>query len=478
MNISDAIKTLVPMPEWIAAWEARANTGASAVDAYLASAWAARAMEIKATAIASVPLCLWNDEDDEIEEHPILDLLQTVNAEWNPSDLWKYTENALHVYPAAYWQKVRAGRKVRELFFLNPSTMSVEIGTSGISGFTQTLSGKKTDFARDDVVYFRGAYDPLNDLTGLPLLNFAKIAAMSEQNADVFLSAFFANGAVPPLVFTSESQVSDTEINRFIQWWNRLFRGAQNRHKTGIIGGGLKPVQLGNKIKDLSMTEVRSEIHRSISTITGVPELLISPTGADLTPVRMAEGILYRQTIIPRLDWYAEVLNSELLTEYPDLVKSGAYLAFDTSEIEALQEDETLKATRAKIYFDMGVPVLTALDMADIYVDEETEAELSAEPEQPEPMIETPESQAQEDVQEEDTAPTEAMNKYMLKAIKNIGKPFDFVHVEIPPATADYIKAQLADCKTAEEVRNVFAMLPSSDVLILARSIDRLANVS
>jgi HK97 family phage portal protein len=486
MNLQDAIKTLVPLPEWVAAWEARAGlNNASAYDAYLASAWAARALQLRADAIASVPLRLYDREGDEIEQHPALDLLATVNSEWNAGDLWRYTEMSLGVFGAAYWQKVRAGTKARELFFLNASTMKVDVSVSGITGFTQTVAGNSRQFAREDVVYYRGAYDPLSDLTGLPLLRWADRAAMSEQHADTYLAAFFANGAVPPLVFTTDMNISDTEIGRFTQWWNKLFRRSGNQHKTGIVGGGLKPVQLGSNVKDLALTEVRAEIHRMISTITGVPELLISPTGADLTPVKMAEEILYNTTILPRLTWYGEVLNSELLPEYTDLVNNGAYFEFDTSEVAALQENEDAKASRAKIYFDMGIPVTTALELAGIKLTQEQEAALKKkDAPEPEEQPEDEPADMEEMDEPEPTAPmSEAMNKYMTKAMRLIGKDVDFVHVDVPLETVTAIRSRLPECRSAEDVRRVFAdamrkpaPVQEDSLKALAASIDAAVN--
>ena len=474
-QMQEAIKTLVPMPEWVAAWEARGNQNADAVTAYMSSAWMARAINIRADAIPVAPLKLYTKQDEEIEQHPILDLLNTVNDEWNKSDLWRYTELSLFVYPAAYWQKIRIGKKPRELFFVNAGTMKVNAGAGGIQSFSK-LDGSIT-FPREDIVYFRGAYDPKSDLTGVALASWASIAAMSENNADIYLNAFFANGAVPPLVFASDNPVSETDMARFTQWWNKLFRGARNSHKTGIMGGGLKPIQLGSNLKDLSLTEVRAEIHRTISTITGVPELLISPTGADLTPVKMAESILYNMTILPRWKWYAEVLNSELLTEYSDLVKSGAYLAFDITDVPALQEDQQLKATRAKTYVDMGVPLVMALEMADIYLTEAQQAELSV---KPEPIVVPPVVPA-EQVEPPVKTITE-LNRWETKVIAK-GATAVWRVETLPNAIVHQVKKDLARGRdiadTFADARRAISTTPSDDGMkMLAQSIDAMVLAS
>lgn len=343
-----AMKSVSSLPNWlISGFGGPAN----AVSAYDASATLFRALEIRSQTVASGKLGLYAKDGTEIDDHEILDVVKNVNAEWNYSDLWRYTEAGCLVYGSGYWQKVRAGGRVRELFYLNPSTVQPTITSAGIVDFVQggSVDGRVTGqrFERDDVIYFRGAYDPYSDLTGKAPLRWAFHAALGEANAEKYLNAFFTNGAVPAVVFSTEQPMGDPEIEKAKTWWERLFAGAANAFKTGFLGRGLKPFTVGSSIKDMELAAVRTELRRTISIVSGVPELLFSATAsADLTPVELAMKVLYYTTIVPRWNWYAEVLNAELLTEYDDLVSAGAYLAFDTSQIDVLQEDATAKTAR------------------------------------------------------------------------------------------------------------------------------------
>jgi HK97 family phage portal protein len=357
-------KAILSVPGWAdALHEGRSTT---AVGAYLGSAWAFRAVGVRADAIASAPLKLYDGNGEVIERHPILDVLKNVNPEWNRGDLWRYTEAGLLVYGAGYWLKVRAGNQVRELFYLNPSTIKPEVKGDGIRGFWQTLENRRTWFPRQDIIYFRGAYDPTSDLTGIAALQPAQISAGMELSADRHLDAYFRNGAVPAVVLTTEQALQDSTIQKIRDWWNRLFRGPDNAHKMGVVGSGLKPVVLGSTIADMALGEVRQELHRTISTATGVPELLISPTNAaDLTPVKMAENVFYNTTVMPRWTWYEEVLNAELLNEYEDLVRGDCMLRFDTSNIVALQESADNKAARLGLLVEKKIirPEVAAVEM-------------------------------------------------------------------------------------------------------------------
>ncbi len=457
-------KTITAIPGWAEDYNSGLLTSSSTPKAYLSSAWAFRAVTLRADAIAGAPLKLYDSQDEEIERHPLLDLLAYVNAEWNRADLWRYTEAGSLVHGAGYWQKVRAGNRgqPRELYYVNPSTMTPEFDATGIVGFSQQTTTGKVTYDRQDIVYFRGSYDPASDLTGIPALQLAVQAAMAEANADAYLAAYFKNGAVPALLLTTEQQIDQGIITQIRDWWRKTFQGVGNQHKVGITGSGLKPVQIGTNPKDLALSEVRIELHRSISTALGVPELLISPTNAaDLTPVKMAERVFYSTTILPRWEWYAEILNAELVPEYPDLVNSGAYLAFDWSEISALQEDTNDKAARLVSLVQAGIikPEVAAEELG-FDEDDVPMAPEPAEPAQPKTdpatMDEPPDA---EDMPMMD-AQADAEKKWKRKAehaLKRGGSAsVDFVTDDIPPGRMDAIRAGLAQAKTLGEVADAF----------------------
>jgi len=356
LEMDKNLKTMTSIPGWVESY--KTGTGGNSVQAYKSSAWAFRAVNIRADAIASAPLKLYDGNDQEIDDHPVLDLLDTVNAEWNKGDLWRYTESAFCVYGAGYWRKVRAGSHIIEIQYMNPKDITVSQGSGGIQGFQQKneKGGGFTAWPREDVVYFRGGYDPSTDLTGVAPLSMAIMAAMGEKNADKYMSAFFDNFAVPPLVLTTDQVMTDTLFEKTKQFWRKMFQGVDKQFKTGILGSGLKPVQLSSNVKDMALDTTRTEMHRTICVAVGVDELLLSASGAaDKTPVDAALYHLYTCTIIPRWEYYQEVLDAELLPEYPDLTEKNAYFKFDQTKVKPLQDDQNEYAASLALLVEKGI---------------------------------------------------------------------------------------------------------------------------
>lgn len=337
---------------------------------YTSAVWAYRCIKLRADALAGVPLVLYDRAGDPIEDHPLVRLLQDVNPlTMNLGDLLRATESAYNIWGTAYWLKMtnRAapngngrqspGREVRWLTWLNPQTVEpVADSQRGIVGYRQTVGSRTRMFSPEEMVVFRN-FDPQDDLGGLSPLSVALSEINAELNAARFVAAFFANDARPAGLLTTDQPLQESEMERTRTWWQKLFQGADNKWKTGIIGGGLRWQTITFPPTDLALAELRAEDRRAICAVFGVPASLAGAWEATTyATAREQKASFYEDTMIPQMDYLAEVLNWSLLRpHYPDLAARGAYLAFDKDSITALRESATDKAARMIQLFEAGV---------------------------------------------------------------------------------------------------------------------------
>ncbi|HEC22001.1 MAG TPA: phage portal protein [Chloroflexi bacterium] len=330
--------------------------------AYASAVWAYRCIKLRADAVAGVPLILLDRSGEPINEHPLLTLLRDVNpATMNLGDLLRATEAAYNIWGVAYWLKVFGGRngdgrRVRWLVWLNPQTVEPVVDAEqGITSYRQTVGTRTREFGPEEMIVFRN-FDPLDDLGGLSPLSVALSEINAELNAARFVAAFFANDARPAGLLTSDQPLHDTDIERTRVWWQRLFRGAGNKWKTGIVGGGLRWQTITFPPTDLALRDLRAEDRRAICAAFGVPSALAGAwEAATYATAREQKASFYEDTIIPQLEYLAEVLNWSLLPHYPDLVARGARLAWDLDSIAALRESATDKAQRLAMLFETGL---------------------------------------------------------------------------------------------------------------------------
>src|SRR5574341_954104 len=365
--------------------------------AYCSAVWAYRCVKLRADAVAGVPLILTDRAGARIETHPVLDLLRDVNPfTMNLGDLLRATEAAYNIWGVAYWLKIPAarngagahlnepkvrvrpggqthrsapttsgrnensghgnGRGVKWLAWLNPQTV-VPIADSqkGITGYKQTVGAHTRLFGPEEIIAFRN-FNPLDDLGGLSPLAVALREVNAELQASRFVASFFANDARPAGLLTSEQNIPDGEAERVRAWWERLFKGAGNKWKTGVVGGGLRWQTITFPMTDLALADLRGEDRRAICAAFGVPAALAGAwEAATYATAREQKASFYEDTIIPQLEYMAEVLNWSLLPHYPDLTARGARLAFDVDSISVLRETAEDTARRLAMLFGAGL---------------------------------------------------------------------------------------------------------------------------
>lgn len=328
--------------------------------AYSSAVWAYRCIKLRADAVAGVPLVLVDRDGARIEGHPLLALLRDVNPHtMNLGDLLRATEAAYNIWGVSYWLKVRANsgtRRVRWLQWLNPQTVEpVADPARGVVAYKQTSGGRARELPPEDVIVFRN-FDPLDDLGGLSPLSVALSEVNADLNAARFVAAFFANDARPAGLLTTEQPLHEAEIERARSWWARLFQGARNRWKTGIVGGGLKWQPITFAPTDLALTDLRAEDRRAICAVFGVPPGLAGAwESVTYATAREQKASFYEDTVLPQLEYLAEALNGSLLPHYADLTARGARLAWDVDSIAALRESAASKAERLVRLFEAGL---------------------------------------------------------------------------------------------------------------------------
>lgn len=340
------------------------DLGRSAEDlarAYGSAVWAYRCIKVRSDAIAGVPLRLLDQGGEPLPAHPLLDLLRDVNPfSMNLGDLLRATEAAYNIWGVAYWLKTVSGGgpggPVRWLTWLNPQTVEVETDAArGVLAYRQRVGRHVFTFPPEAVIAFRN-FDPLDDLGGLSPLSVALAEVNTELNAARFVAGFFGNDARPSGLLSTEQPIVEAEIERVRAWWERLFKGVQNKWKTGIVGGGLRWQSISFPPVDLALAELRAEDRRAICAVFGVPAGLAGAwETTTYATARAQKASFYEDTIIPQLEYYAETLNWALLPHYPELVARGARLAWDIDSIAALQETANEKAERLRALYMAGV---------------------------------------------------------------------------------------------------------------------------
>ena len=246
-----AFETLGP-----AGLERRATTPPSPAKASCRTPIVYRSVRMIAEAAASVPLLLY-EGDDEIEEHPLLDLIARPNARSDRRRLPREPGTAiLLVAGNAYVEAVAVDGAVRELHALRPDRMKVIPGADGwpealrVHGRRHARALRRRGRCRAcGRILHISLFHPANDHYGMSPIEAAATAIDIHNTASRWNKALLDNSARPSgaLVYAAASgNLTAEQFERLKAELETSFQGARNAGRPLLLEGGLdwKPMSL------------------------------------------------------------------------------------------------------------------------------------------------------------------------------------------------------------------------------------------
>jgi len=316
--------------------------------AYSASVWAYRAIQLRAKAIGGIAVQVVDANGEKLAGHPVQAFFGDTG-----SALLEQIEVGLCVHGVAYLEKMENDfDQIAGLKWLNPLAVSPVKTGWGIESFLYApgYGGPQVKFMPDNIVYLQ-TVNPLDDLGGLSPLEVALNAVNVDRDTIRYAQSFFANGARLDGILTVPDATDDV-IDAVESKWKRVFRGVKNAFRTLIVGGiDIKYTPITPPPKDVVLAEIKSEQRRDICAAFGVPPALAGAwESSNFATAQESRRSFYTETILPELDFIEDGLNRQLMAEhFPD-----AFIRFDLSAIEALQENEAERNTAISTAYQAG----------------------------------------------------------------------------------------------------------------------------
>jgi HK97 family phage portal protein len=255
---------------------------------------------------------------EEVTDHPLLTLLQRVNAFLNSFDLWELTTLYQEVTGSAYWYLDIGALGIPEGIWVlpaqnvtarrNPNSRNV------VDSYVYRTGATEQHFRPDQIIHFRYP-DPRDPYTnGLSPLRacFEQVALTSTYSA--FKTAKFANHAVPDALVSPDEVLGEEERDRLETQWNQKLRqGGSGR--VVVAETGLKVQLLAHSMGDLAALADLKATKEDIANAFHIPlSFLTSET--NLANLQAAEHQHMAKAINPRLQRRDEKLNEQLLPLY------------------------------------------------------------------------------------------------------------------------------------------------------------------
>ena len=446
----------------------------SAQTLYRAVPWLARGVDLRAKAVASLPFTIYRG-DTEIDTSD--DYQNKVGFLPDPVSLLYLVESSLTLLAKAYLLRERRGRSTTELRWMHPASIEPELSQAqGLTGFKRSVGNQVIKLSVEDVIYWWGL-DPFVELG--PGENSPGQAALTAAgvlySVDQFAALFFKRGAIKAMLLTVSGNVVEGERERIKTWWRRLFEGLGNAWQTGVVNAdSVKPVPIGEGVKELENTALTEDKSREISTALGIPYTLLFSQAANYATAQVDRQSFYTETIVPEADFVQRIWNKQLMEPL------GYRWQFQPEALDVYQKDENERAQAFSLYVQAGLKKSVAAEMLGLDLppgmeyedldDDDQEAIEERTPEQLLPFVQPsggngdggqePMQSAQAQVAEE-KAIAEAivadLKRWQRKALSR-GADAPFTSEFIPLEVMAMVRAKLARAEDDDEVRAAFAL--------------------
>jgi HK97 family phage portal protein len=318
-----------------------------------------RCIDYVSTTCAGIPWLMFSKSRSkltEIEDHPLLDLLDKPNPFQAGPKFIEAVVAYLQLAGNSYITTAgpSGNKPPLELWTLRPDRVKVVPGDAVtlVRGYEYTANNVTVGGMDTINTRHLKTFHPTNDWYGLSPIQAAARSIDQNNEAKAWNVAMLQNGAKPTGALSSTGSISDDEYDRLRRLLNDEWTGTTNAGTPLLLEGGMTWQEMGVSPKDMDWLEGQKLSAREIAIAFGVPpELIGDNSNKTYSNYQEARKAYYEEKILPLMDWLQAELNEWLTVRYGDQY----VLMYDKDSIEALQEDRQVVWTNVLNAVKAGV---------------------------------------------------------------------------------------------------------------------------
>jgi HK97 family phage portal protein len=272
-------------------------------------------------------------------ELPLYRQLHAQPNGWQTSFEWR--EQA--VFHVGLWGNAFSELKAGQIVPLHPSRMKVErIENGKIRYKFREDKGTETVYSNEQILQIRGPSD--DGINGMSIVEECKDAIALARACELHGARFFAAGARPGFVLSTDGNLNAEAREALRSQWDRRHGGVGNSHNTAVLTGGLKPYEIPQSSNsDAQFLELRRYQLDEIARLFRVPgHLLGSGAGSAHADIEFVQ-----HTILPWLRRFESAFVRDLIDDDRYLVE------FDVRGL--MRGDSSSRSAYYRAMWDIGV---------------------------------------------------------------------------------------------------------------------------
>lgn len=306
-----------------------------------------------ATPISQCPLRVFQEsraEDgrnkrDALESHPVSVLLANPNP--HQSDVELRYSLAVDTILGGNGFLYHA-TTLKQIFNLPFERVNYAFDGQGIPCALQVFKQRQEDVFADPVsheipltqIVHARRPNPSSAVWGLSPFIPGRRSVLFNRYSQDYLLAFYLKGATPQMILEMDKDASQQSLVRMIRSFESAYTGRRNQRRTLVLPKGVKATMADSKIADQQLTELVKANRETVLNILRVPKHALGLQESGSLGSREHELALrwyWKQTILPTM----QLIEGALTRHFKaiGMLQPGQLVAFDTSEVDYVQED-------------------------------------------------------------------------------------------------------------------------------------------
>ncbi len=324
-----------------------------------------RCADLRSTAVASLEPVIYDQDDEAIPNHPLLQVLRAPNPLMSWRDLVYRTQIDYVINGNTFVIPLLTINGVGELWPTAPGNVSaVETGNifDPVAEWQVSTSGGVVGVEPSRMIHMHTATD-INGVWGISPLEAAGLSIEQQSMARQWNVSLMANGAKPSIVVQDPNPMTAQMFEDFRARLNAGHAGPEKAGSVMVLDRGKTISTAGFNARDMDYSQGVTTSAREIAIAMGVPpELVGDSANKTYSNAQEANKEFAAHTVKPQADLFYSTLTRKLAHLYPDVARIG----YDEAQIDGLKGDEST--------------IITALTSCDFMTINEKRARLSYSP--------------------------------------------------------------------------------------------------
>ena len=272
------------------------------------------------------------NDDNIIEDHPLIDLLSQPNPYYIASRIWMALSIDLTLQGNAYLEIERDELKEPIALHWIPSIFMEPKGTETvlITHYVHMVNGKERHLRKEDVIHVAFGLDSMDLKRGLSPLQGIINEAFTDSEAALFTAAVLANQGFPGIVISPKEGDGgadfDQKLADKLKTFFRKALGRGNRGDVAVVSDAISMDKLEIDLSKLSLEKLRQVPESRVCAVTGVPAAVVgfalgiaqTKVGATMTELRKEA---YESAVVPLMKLLVKAFNEQLVPEWPQEIE-------------------------------------------------------------------------------------------------------------------------------------------------------------